>query len=127
MGLPSRYQVFLRKISSSSKTIVDEPGRYEVTVDFVPFATAAKWMTANITPRRLQKFTVAAGKQYAWKLIDLATGKAVQTGRTAAGADGALTLKDVKLYRNKPHRLVIVPAAGLARDPRRKMLSRDTK
>ncbi|MDP6544169.1 MAG: PHB depolymerase family esterase [Phycisphaerae bacterium] len=51
--------------------------------------------TADVTPRRLQKFAVAKSKKYKWRMTR--GGKTSQSGEVAVGADGLLMIPKVKI------------------------------
>ena len=51
--------------------------------------------TADITPRRLQKFRILKSKKYKWQMIR--KGKTLQSGETAVGDDGLLTIPKVEI------------------------------
>jgi len=95
-------------------TIVDRPGRYEVTLRIQTNRASAS-VTANVTPRRLQRFAVTPGAGYDWTLSDAAPAAAgakaakPQSGRAKAAADGLLTVEGCTLTK-APRRLLITPA-----------------
>ncbi len=51
--------------------------------------------TADVTPRRLQKFQIAKSKKYKWRMTR--DGKNLQSGEVAVGLDGLLTIPKVKI------------------------------
>jgi pimeloyl-ACP methyl ester carboxylesterase len=81
------------------KTKTDEPTRFEMDLSLVdakelstaakPFAVPEKSVT-DVTPRRLQKFKVQAGKAYTWRLLDASN--IVQSGEVRPDSVGLLTL-----------------------------------
>jgi len=88
---------------------VDTPDRFEIII-----ASAAGEQTADVTPRRTQKFKPAAGKRYVFQNVDPKSGKAVQEQTVAADKFGRVTFKG---FRVKPgstsaggSKLVITPA-----------------
>jgi len=76
---------------------VDEPDRFEATI----FLRGQGDKVADVVPRRLQKFSVAHGKSYAWT-------NGAQSGEATVGDDGLLVLEDVK-FAPEGSRLVIRP------------------
>ena len=51
-----------------------------------------KGQTVDVTPRRLQHFTVLPGASYDWQNLKIADGKWVQGGTVVAGLDGLITI-----------------------------------
>ncbi len=47
------------------ETIIDEPGRWEITV-FVQPACSKDSLTTDLTPRRCQRFKPVAGQTFRW-------------------------------------------------------------
>ena len=76
--------------------IVDEPGRWEMTVALTDAAPAGE-CTAAVTPRRLQRFKAKPGETFAWTSAD--DGKAVQRGKVTADRWGLLTVENVKITK----------------------------
>ena len=70
--------------------------------------------TADITPRRLQKFRIAKSKKYNWRMTR--DGKTLQSGEVAVGADGLLTIPKVKITRAAAR--LSIEAAGPVRSIR---------
>jgi len=77
------------------RDVTDEPGRYEATIFFLVHRGRAG-STADVVPRRLQRFKVEPGKSYAWKNVSLDGKTEIQKGQATVGKDGLLVLKDVK-------------------------------
>jgi len=88
------------------RDVVDEPGRYEATIFLVRRGRAGD--TADVVPRRLQRFKVEPGKAYAWKNVGPDGKTEIQRGEATAGTDGLLVLKDVK-FSAGGSRLVVTP------------------
>lgn len=81
-----------------TKDIVDEPARWEMTVALVD-RSPAEACTANVTPRRLQRFKPSPGRAYSWTNTALASGKTVQSGKVKADRWGLVTLDAVKVTK----------------------------
>jgi len=76
---------------------VDRPNEYGVTIE--PLNGRRFEATADVTPRRLQSFTVEPGKAYAYENIDLATGRSVQKGTLRPDKYNLLTVKGFRIGR----------------------------
>jgi len=97
------------------KNLADEPARFQIELSLVdakaistekkPFAVPEK-STADVTPRRLQKFKVQAGKPYAWRLTE--GNKVVQTSTVRTDAVGLLTMPRVTIT-TAPRTLTLEP------------------
>jgi hypothetical protein len=61
---------------------------------------------ADVTPRRLQKFTVSDGQKYKWSMTCME--KVQQSGEVSADAHGVVTIPAVKML-DTPSQLRIVP------------------
>ena len=83
---------FNRFLRWNSTTIVDQPAEYsiELMLSSRNNGYKGKGETVDVTPRRLQKFTVKLGAKYAWT-------SGPQTGEAAADAEGLLTIPGVKV------------------------------
>ena len=83
------------------KNITDTPESFVMELRLVAKAELTKptevpsGATADITPRRLQKFVVEKSRKYQWRTTR--EGKALQSGEVGVGADGLLTIPKVKL------------------------------
>lgn len=67
---------------------VDTPEEWSVVL-----RSQAGDQTADITPRRLQQFTLQAGLNYIWQNTRLGDGTVIQSGTVVADADGLVTIK----------------------------------
>ena len=90
------------------RDIVDRPNEYEVTIE--PLNNRQLTATANVTPRRLQRFNVKPGGKYAYENIDLGSGKRVQKGIIKPDKHNLLTVRRF-MIGSKGNRLKIYPAA----------------
>ncbi|MFM7071034.1 MAG: Calx-beta domain-containing protein, partial [Planctomycetota bacterium] len=89
--------------------IVDQPGRYEITLR----STSGSTQTADVTPRRLQQFQVRDGQVYRWENRDAATGTLLASGQATA-AGGRLTVAGLRIDASaRGNRLLLVPADGV--------------
>lgn len=93
-----------------SRTIVDEPGLYGITVYLwsgdshgrgaAPLAAA----TVDLTPRKCQKFRLEPGAPFTWTNIQVADGEELQLGRSAADRYGLATITGLRVTKGK-HRI----------------------
>ncbi len=86
--------------------IVDEPGRYEITLRRAGRGTA----TADVTLRRLQKFEVRPGRSYAWAFTPRVPDRRSppQNGEIHVADDGLITIHGLKITASGG-RLVVTP------------------
>ncbi len=75
-----------------TEDVVDEAGRWEMTVGLAAKAPAAA-CTADVTPRRCQRFKPAPGTVLRWTNVSRADGREVQSGTAKADALGLVTLE----------------------------------
>ena len=80
--------------------IVDEMDRWEMTVGLTPKAPKAG-CTADITPRRCQKFRPKPGEKLAWSSTSLADPQAVQRGEAIADHTGLVTVQEVTIGKGR--------------------------
>jgi hypothetical protein len=91
---------------------VDQPDRWQVSLCLVAQGAracgAGTEQTADITPRRLQHFTVTPGATYDWVNIRIRDNKVVARGTVTADSFGLVTVPDFVI---DPHgsRLVVNP------------------
>jgi dienelactone hydrolase len=78
------------------ETIVDEAGRYEITLRLLEFSRRDE-ATADVTPRRTQQFRPAAGDACRFRVE--AAGRVIAEGVVTAGAHGRVTVPQVPLTR----------------------------
>ena len=90
------------------RDIVDRPNEYGVTIE--PLNDRRLAATADVTPRRLQRFQVRPGSKYAYENIDLGSGKTVQKGVLKPDKHNLLTVREFKIS-SKGNRLKISTAA----------------
>ncbi len=57
-------------------------------------------VTVNITPRRLQHFSIAANQVYGWDVHRITDGRKLAEGKITATADGLITIKQVQIPPN---------------------------
>jgi hypothetical protein len=82
------------------ETIVDEPGRWEMTVYLVPGCPEAR-CTVDLTPRHRSRFHPKAGAKFRWTNTDVATGKPLQSGTVTADRSGLVTLEALIVTKGK--------------------------
>ena len=105
-------------------SILDEPGSWQVRLALRNLRTL--WGTVNapeslmvdVTPRRLQAFTVSPGAAYAWKVSRSSDGATVQSDVAYADELGVLTMSGVKIYRAGSMLSVgSIPVTGVGEEP----------
>lgn len=82
------------------ETIVDEPGRWEITVylrDGCPYPAC----TTDLTPRRTQKFRPEPGTRFKWTSASSAHGRIAQSGTAVADRWSLVTIKGLSLSTAK--------------------------
>jgi len=62
--------------------------------------------TVDVTPRHCKQFKPTPGDKLTWTSTDAKTGKVVQSGTIAADRWGLVTLKELRVTKNR-NRLVI--------------------
>ncbi|MEM7258897.1 MAG: Ig-like domain-containing protein, partial [Pseudomonadota bacterium] len=82
--------------------IVDLPDQYEITLRSTDAA-----QTADITPRRTQRFSVDSGDTCDWSATDAATDATLGSGTVTADVDSLVTVPDVAIQTGDGTRLVI--------------------
>ena len=105
---------------------VDEVDRWQVSICSIdPAVRGAKCgtgspTTVDVTPRRVQLFSIRAGNEYRWQAMVVAGGAALAGGSVAAEADGLVTVRGVPvvpsgirlvIYRDWTRVPVFLPAA----------------
>ena len=81
-----------------TKTIVDTPDAWEMTVALMSNAPADE-CTADVTPRRLQRFKPAAGQVFTWTNTSATGGELLQGGQIKADKWGLVTLGKVRITK----------------------------
>jgi hypothetical protein len=90
------------------ETIVDQPGRWEITVflrDDCPYPDG----TTDLTPRRCRKFQAKPGERFQWTATAGDDDKPLQSGQAVADRHGLVTIGGVVL-RKTPTRIRLVRA-----------------
>ena len=90
-----------------TETLVDEAGRWEMTV-ILKDSAPKDACRVDLTPRRLQTFRTPKGKRFAYTVTDLGRQEVLGKGAAAADADDLLTLEQIPLAKGK-NRVRIVP------------------
>ncbi|MEE8450319.1 MAG: hypothetical protein V3R99_00340 [Thermoguttaceae bacterium] len=80
------------------ETIVDEPGKWEITL-FVQPACPRESLTTDLTPRRCQKFKPQPGEKYKWQ--NAAGDRVLQAGEVTADQWGLVTVPGVRITKTK--------------------------
>lgn len=91
-------------------TLIDLPDHYEITLKLLPVARSNSG-TADVTPRRLQRFKPMAGNSYAFVVTEEGASKALASGIARADAQGRVTVVGVPITK-RGTRLTIRPAGG---------------
>jgi len=91
-----------------TKTLVDKPGRWEMTVLLSKDAPNDQ-ATMDLTPRRCQKFKPKPGDTLKWTNTSLTDKKVVQSGTVKADKWGRVTLPQVKVSKGR-NRVSIIRA-----------------
>jgi hypothetical protein len=89
-------------------TIVDQPGKWEMTVYLYPGdpkqgrpGAPADSCTVDLTPRRCQRFKAQPGSQFSWSNTSVADGKVMQSGIAAADKLGLVTIENLTILKSK--------------------------
>ena len=82
------------------ETIVDEPGKWEITLCARPDCPYADF-TTDVTPRRCQKFKAKEGETFQWTLKAEGQDKVLQQGAAKADKWGLVTVEKIKLTKDK--------------------------
>ncbi len=105
-GDPSgAYNAYLRW---KTNDIVDEEGVWEMTVYLVANAPKDE-CTVDLTPRRLQKFSVKPGRKFQWTNTSVKESKELQSGAVVADKWGLVTLEKVVVTKGA-NRVRLTPA-----------------
>jgi hypothetical protein len=83
-----------------TEDVVDEPGRWEMTVGLIDKAPAAE-CTVDLTPRRCQRFKPGPGRALRWTNVSRADGREVQSGEVKPDALGLVTLERVVVSKGR--------------------------
>ena len=136
-GRPHYYRYYARDPANRKKRLtieiwaalstkqIDEPDRFEMTFRIGDhgrgmngqsvYPTEAKFGTTDITPWRLQRFKVQAGKKCRWVNRKVRTGQVLQTGVVEPDEHGLLTVPGFFLDKDPTgNKLIITSAAGVA-------------
>jgi len=87
--------------------IVDEPGRWEMTVYLYDGDKHGRGRapqdtcTVDLTPRRCQKFRAKPGQKFTWSNTSLADGRVVQSGTATADQWGLVTIEGLIVTKGK--------------------------
>jgi hypothetical protein len=82
------------------ETIVDEPNRWEITLELRKDCPADS-LTTDLTPRRTQQFKARPGDVFHWTNTSLADGQELQSGTATADAHGLVTIEHVTVAAGK--------------------------
>ncbi len=85
--------------------LVDEQSSWEITV-YLSQKAPKDSCTVDITPRRLQRFSVKKGRTYHWRNIDLKSNTVIQEGKVFPDEYGLLTLPGV-IVKKTANRILI--------------------
>ena len=82
------------------ESIVDEPGRWEITLFLRPDCPYPR-CTTDLTPRRCQKFKTRPGHKFRWTVSSVDGGKMLQSGAAVADKWGLVTLEGLVVSGKK--------------------------
>jgi hypothetical protein len=80
--------------------IVDEPGRWEMTV-YLHAKAPLDACKVDLTPRHCQRFRAKPGEKFNWTNTDLAGGHVIGQGQIAADEHGLVTLKQLTVAKGR--------------------------
>lgn len=86
------------EVSWDRTSIIDEPERFVITLNIENWAVKDK-ATADVTPRRVQRFKPSRGSSIECKVIDLSSGEVLLSKTVEPDEDGFLTVKSVPLLK----------------------------
>jgi hypothetical protein len=94
----------------------DQPALWEMSLCAVSPAEprscgSGETQRINITPRRLQRFVVIPGQQYAWEAYRIGNGSLVDRGRVIATSAGLVTIRGLLVFPDGV-RLRVMPVSG---------------
>ena len=98
-----------------TETIVDEPGRWEMTL-WLDKACWSPDCTVDLTPRRCQKFKLRRAESFAWRNASLTEDKEFQAGSAVADEHGLPTIRKLKVTKAR-HRVRITRSPAGAPRP----------
>jgi len=89
-------------------TIVDQPGRWEVTAFLVGlssntvdnFPGPGNSLTADLAIRRPQQFKPKMGKILQWSVTRLSNNQVLQSGTTTVGAEGLVSITGITVFKD---------------------------
>jgi hypothetical protein len=82
------------------ETILDEPNRWEITLELRRDCPADS-LTTDLTPRRTRQFKARFGDVFHWTNTSLADGQKLQSGTATADAHGLVTIEQVTVAAGK--------------------------
>lgn len=88
------------------ETIVDEPGRWEITLHLRKDCPADECIT-DLTPRRCRKFKAGPGQKFRWKATALEGKSAPQAGTATADKWGLVTVEKLSIPKGGKIRVAI--------------------
>jgi hypothetical protein len=83
-----------------TKGIIDEPGRWEMTIGLID-AAPKDVSSVDITPRRLQSLKANPGERLEWTNTSLPSRQVIQSGEAVADQWGLITLQDITVDKDK--------------------------
>jgi hypothetical protein len=103
-------------------TIVDSTSRWECTIYLVGTSKTSvdnypgDSATCSVSIRKAQRFRPDNGISLQWKLIDLATGQALQTGSTLPDPAGVVIVNGLRVHKD-PRRTRLIVESGSTTEP----------
>ncbi len=105
------------------QTPIDTPDYFEISLCAVAssypdsrYCGTGEEQVVNITPRRLQKFTILPGVRYEWENRRRGDDLLVGSGRATASSDGTLTIRNVRILPDGNRLIIRLPADLTNRD-----------
>lgn len=88
-----------------SETVVDEAGRWEMTV-FLTENCPRDLCTVDVTPRHCARFKPRPGERFQWTNTSLANGDVIASGMIVADEWGLVTIEKMEVHKGR-NRLVV--------------------
>lgn len=98
----------LHRLSLPGDSLIDSPDTLMIT-----FKGLLPGLRADVTPRRLQRFTVQSNRAYRWRNISVPTSGLVDSGTVTADSIGLVTVPGFRMDTTG-NRLVLFAAPGMA-------------
>jgi pimeloyl-ACP methyl ester carboxylesterase len=97
----------LHHLNLKNDSLVDCADSFSITMN-----TPYTGTVVDVTPRNLQRFAVAKGTAYNWKIIDVATDAMTASGKVTADTSGLITLTSLSVSRTGTRLVILSNAPG---------------